>query len=307
MTDDGDKQKFDEQLSLLDARARKRRRFSLLLTAVLVGVTASLVLQLARDIVDKQAQVHRAEQSRGELDERLRTEEQKLDKATRAREKLEAEIRQLEATKKTYQDRILGEKEAHNLGSSQGVTNGKSPNDSVPIEARIPAGLQGTQAPVAAAQEHQALLIEESGKAPEGFSIKPSVKVTPGVGVSGRNIFKVQLWLDVPEAKRADVERVTYHLSPKYYLRNEIEGGAQPTFEAQFNVFACESTVLARVRLRDGTALAVDFDWCRHESWPARKKEPVIVTSEGQKTPTLPPLTTVPSSVPRPVPFPTPR
>ena len=293
MKDDGEKHDFDEQLSQLDARARKRRRKGLILTAVLIGVTGSLVLQLARDIVAKQAQVRRAEQSRGELDEQLKSEQQKLDKATRTREQLEAEIRQLEATKKSYQDRILAEKEAHNLNSNQGATNGKNPPDPGagtgrhdPTESQTAPPQQQSDAADAPVPVEEALLIEEEGKAPAGFFIKPSVNVTPALGFSGRDIFKVQLTTDVPEGKRADVERVSYHLSPKHYLRNVIEGGAAPTFEAKFNVFACESTVLVRVKLRDGTALAFDFDWCRHENWPDRKKEPVMISSEDEKTPT---------------------
>jgi len=294
MNDDGDKQDFDEQLSQLDARARKHRRKSLILTAVLVGITGSLVLQFARDIVEKQAQVRRAEQSRGELDEQLRSEQQKLDKATRTREQLEAEIRQLEATKKSYQDRILAEKEAHNSNSNQGISNGKTPPPDPgvgvtgrhdPTESQFGPPQQQADAVDAPVPAEEALLIEEEGKAPAGFFIKPTVNVTPALGFSGRDIFKVQITTDVPADKRADVERVSYHLSPKHYLRNVIEGGAEPTFEAKFNVFACESTVLVRVKLRDGTALAFDFDWCRHENWPDRKKEPVMMSSEDEKTP----------------------
>jgi hypothetical protein len=320
MMDDGDKHNLDEQFSLLDAQSRKRRRVGLILTAVLVGITGSLVLQLARDIVAKQAQVRQAEQSRGELDERLRTEQEKVDKASRTREKLEAEIRQLEAMKKSYQDRILSDKDAHNMGSPPATLNGKplqptpsstsngglkDPVESQSAPPRQTADMQADMPP-----PEEALLIEESGKAPPGFFIKPKVNVTPAVGASGREIFKVELETDVPEGKRADVERVSYHLSPKYYLRNVIEGGDAPTFQAKFNVFACESTVLVRVKLRDGTALAFDFDWCHHENWPDRKKEVVIVTSENEKTPTNPPVVASPSpskSIPIPPIVTTPR
>lgn len=279
--DGDDKLKIDEQFSLLDARARKRRRSSVVLTLALVAVTAMLVLRLAGDIVDKQAQVTRVEQSRGELDQQLRSEQEKLDAAIRIREKLEAEVKELEATKKGYQQRILSEKEAHNTGGSQGTGYDKPLPASAPsAESRVDPDAVGA-AP---------LLIEEAGKAPQGFVLTPNITVTPGRGTSGREIFKVQLSLDLPEAHRGNVERVVYHLSPKYYMRNTIEGGSAPPFEANFNVFACESTVLARVKLRDGTTLAVDFDWCRHEGWPDRKKQPVIIASEDEKVPAPAPV-----------------
>lgn len=303
MSDDGDRKSLDEQFLHLDAQSRKRRRSSLIMTAVLVGVTGSLVLQFARDIVNKQAQVRQAEESRGELGQRLRSEQEKLDYATKTKEKLEAEIRQLEATKKGYQDRILAEKEAHNNGgSSQGLTNGKTPQPPttgtgvgrIPEENPSAPEKPKDQQDDATVTEGN-LLIEESGKAPPGFFIKPRVNVQPGVGYSGREIFKVTLEADVPADKRADVERVSYHLSPKYYLRNVIDGGVAPSFGSSFNVFACESTVLVRVRLYDGTALAIDFDWCRHENWPVRKKEPVIIAPEDEKSAPSPPIT-APSS-----------
>jgi TolA-binding protein len=299
MMDEGDKEKLDAQFSLLDARARKRRRSSIIATIVLVGVTGLLVLRLARDIVDKQAQVQRVEKSRGDLDKQLRTEQEKLDAATAARKKLEAEIEDLEATKKSYQERILSEKDAHNFGlAPQGNQEKNSPAGVWEAGGRVTAGPGDIAVGPPEARESEALLIEEAGKAPEGMYIRPNVMVTPATGSSGREIFKIQLSLDIPEDKQADVERVTYHLSPKYYMKNEIYGWAAPTFEARFNVFACESTVLARVRLRDGTTLAVDFDWCRYNGWPARKKEPVIVTSEDEKFPINPPIATLPPKSP---------
>lgn len=293
--DAGDQEKLDAQFSLLDARSRKRRRSSVVATIVLVGITGLLVLRLARDIVDKQAQVQLVEKSRIELDKQLKSEQEKLDAATVARKKLEAEIKELETVKKSYQERILSEKDAHNFGLSlPEEEQGKSPRGNEPTTT----GQNDIAVGPPEAQESEGLLIEESGKAPEGFYIRPHVMVTPSTGSSGREIFKVQLSLDIPEDKQGDVERVTYHLSPKYYLKNEIYGWAAPTFEARFNVFACESTVLARVRLRDGTALAVDFNWCRYVGWPARKKEPVIVTSEDEKTPSNIPVATVPPRPP---------
>jgi hypothetical protein len=45
--------------------------------------------------------------------------------------------------------------------------------------------------------------------------------------------------------------------------------------------------VLARVKLRDGVTLAVDFDWCSFSGWPDRKKEAILVTSEEEKTPNI--------------------
>ena len=299
MIDEGDKEKLDAQFSLLDARSRKRRRSSVVATIVLVGITGLLVLRLARDIVEKQAQVQLVEKSRSELDKQLKSEQEKLDAATASRKKLETEIRELEAVKKSYQERILSEKDAHNFGLSLTDDLGKP---AAPTESSSGGRIPGNQVDIAVgppeAQVSEALLIEESGKAPEGFYIRPNVTVTPTTGLSGREVFKVQLSLDVPEDKQADIERVTYHLSPKYYLKNEIYGWAAPTFEARFNVFACESTVLARVRLRDGTTLAVDFDWCRDAGWPARKKEPVIVTSEDEKTPSNIPIATLPPRTP---------
>lgn len=278
MSEEVEKEKFDEQLSLLDARARKQRRSSIIMTVVMVVVTGALVLQFARDIVRKQAQVHYAETSRGELDQKLKSEQEKLDAATRAREKLEAEVKELEETKRNYQNRILSDKDAHNLGIAGRENQGKptlapTGSNAGPIPEDVPT------------QDRAAghLLIEESGKAPEGFYIKPSITVTPGIGSSGKDIFKIHLSLELPEAQRGAVENVSYHLSPKFYLRNEIGGGDVAPYDAKFNVFACESTVLARVRLRDGTTLAVDFDWCLVPGWPARKPEPVIVNSEDEK------------------------
>jgi TolA-binding protein len=299
MLDEGDKEKLDAQFSLLDARSRKRRRSSIIITIVLVGVTGTLVLQLAKDIVNKQAQVQRVEKSRGELDQQLRSEQEKLDTATQSRQKLEEEIKELEAVKKSYQDRILSEKDAHNFGEGERAHPGKFPTQDDPHVEAPPNGI-GDNVPVGppVAQESEALIIEEAGKAPEGLYIRPDITVTPALGLSGRQIFKIQVSLDLPEAQRSNVESVTYHLSPKYYLKNEVEGGGAPNFEAKFNVFACESTVLARVRLRGGTTLAVDFDWCRYSGWPVRKKEPVIVTSDDEKTPINVPITTAPTQRP---------
>ena len=294
MLDDGDKEKIDAQFSMLDARSRKRRQTSVIATVAITCVTGILVLRLARDIVDKQAQVSRVEKARGELDEKLKSEQDKLDAAVRTREKLESEIKDLEAAKRSYQNRILSEKDAHNMGSVESTNGGqgkppqgisKTPLDDVPKNGGIAADLG----------EAPALLIEEAGKAPAGFYIKPVVQVVPTIGTSGREVFKVALALDIPESERANVERVTYHLSPKYYLRNAIEGGAGPSFEAKFNVFACESTVLARVHLRGDIKVAVDFDWCRESGWPIRKKEPVIVAPEDEKAPLNAPPFNVPT------------
>ena len=288
-----EKEKFDVQLSLLDARARKHRRSSVVMTVVLVVVTGALVLQFAADIVRKQAQVHYAESSRGELDKQLKSEQEKLNAATRAREKLEAEVRDLEETKRSYQNKILSDKDAHNMGVRPPESQGK-PVASPTAGTRVDPDPEDVPTKTPKSGE---LIIEESGKAPEGFYIKPNVKVTPGVGSSGKDIFKVQLSLDIPEARRADVEIVSYHLSPKFYLRNEIGGGNEAPYEARFNVFACESTVLARVRLRDGTSLAVDFDWCVVPGWPVRKREPVIVNSEDEKA--IPKPAPIPTTAPR--------
>lgn len=285
-----EKEKFDAQLSVLDARARKHRRSSVVMTVVLVVVTGALVLQFAKDIVRKQALVYSAESSRGELDKKLKSEQEKLNAATRAREKLEAEVRELEETKRNYQNRILSDKDAHNMGLRPRESQGKpagSPSAGTKVDPD-PEDIPTTDTP-----KSGELIIEESGKAPEGFYIKPAVKVTPGIGSSGKDIFKVELSLSLPEARRADVETVSYHLSPKFYLRNEIGGGNEAPYEAKFNVFACESTVLARIRLRDGTTLAVDFDWCVVPGWPVRKREPVIVNSEDEK------------AIPKPAPVPT--
>ncbi|HRI62674.1 MAG TPA: hypothetical protein PK156_00505 [Polyangium sp.] len=299
MFEDGDKEKIDAQFSMLDARARKRRRTGLIVTVALTAVTGILVLRLARDIIDKQAQVSRAEQARGELDQKLKSEQEKLDAAVRTRAKLESEIKDLEATKRSYQNRILSEKDAHNMGGDANGSAGKTPQGLRPVPNPETPVTQTNPGIAEDLVDARALLIEESGKAPTGFFIKPVVNVVPGIGNSGKEIFKVLLALEIPEAQRANVERVTYHLSPKYYLRNTIEGGEGPSFEAKFNVFACESTVLGRVHLRGGTTVAVDFDWCRESGWPLRKKEPVMVAPEDEKSsanrpaPTSPPANTI--------------
>lgn len=280
MMDEGNKESIDAQFSLLDEKARKRRHKSIVQTIILVAITGTLVLRLAKDIVDKQAQVQSVEKSRGELDQRLKSEQEKLDSAIRAREKLESEIKDLEATKKSYQNRILSEKEAHNNSSGAGKPIGnRETQDTPPPDTKVGEEEMQAGAPI---------FIEEVGKAPEGFTIKPMVTVEPGTGVSGRQIFKVLVALEIPEQHRANIERVSYHLSPKYYAKNTIDGGSAPTFEAKFNVFACESTVLGRVLLRNGTMLAIDFDWCREPGWPVRKREPVMVNPEDAKTPPNP-------------------
>jgi hypothetical protein len=284
MMDERDQDNIHAQFSLLDEQSRKRRQKSIVQTIVLVAITGFLVLRLAKDIVDKQMQVQNVEKSRGELDQKLKSEQEKLDAAIRTREKLEGEIKDLEATKRSYQNRILGEKQA----SANGGTGAGKPAPT--SENQIPNSPNGRD-PVDDAGEAPDVttpIIEEVGKKPEGFTIKPNVIVLQGTGISGREIFKVSLMLEVPEHHRANVERVSYHLSPKYYLKNMIDGGGAPNFEAKFNVFACESTVLARVLLRDGTMLAVDFDWCREPGWPVPKREPVIVNAEDAKTPPNP-------------------
>jgi hypothetical protein len=251
MMDDGDKENIDAQFSRLDEKARHHRRKSIVQTIVLVVITGLLVLRLAGDIVEKQAQVHSAEQSRGELDKKLKSEQEKLDAAIRAREKLEDEIKDLEATKKSYQNRILGEKTnitATGTGTGKPPSNPESP-DITPPDKQVGLDDAAIELPI---------IIEEVGKAPEGFSIKPTVFVEPSVGTSGRQIYKVLLALEVPEAHRANVERVSYHLSPKYYLKNTVDGGGAPNFEAKFNVFACESTVLGRVLLLVSTIRMAD-------------------------------------------------
>jgi cell division protein ZapA (FtsZ GTPase activity inhibitor) len=274
MLDEGSHEHIDAQFSALDERSRKMRRKSIAQTVALVVITGLLVLRLANDIVQKQAQVQSVEKSRGELDQRLKSEQEKLSAAIQTREKLEGEIKDLEATKRSYQNRILGEKEAGNVSSGAG----KAPE--FPLSPT-----NGQPDPDDAAVTPPSLIIEEVGKAPEGFFIKPSVIVQPGQGSSGRDVYKILLSLEVPATQHENIEQVSYHLSPNYYLRNQIEGGGSPNFEAKFNVFACESTVLARVKLRGGTTLAVDFDWCREKGWPERKREPVIVSAEDEKKP----------------------
>lgn len=277
--DESDKDNIHAQLSLLDEQSRKRRQKSIVQTIILVAITGMLVLRLAQDIVDKQAQVQHVENARGQLDQKLKSEQEKLDTAIRAREKLEGEIKDLEATKRSYQNRILGEKEP---SASAGSGAGKPANS---VEVNSPPSPNGLDPQDDATGAPTAIIIEEVGKTPDGFTVKPTVFVQQGVGISGREIYKVLLALEIPENHRGNVERVSYHLSPTYYLKNMIDGGGAPNFEAKFNVFACESTVLARVLLRNGTMLAVDFDWCRESGWPIPKREPVIVNADDSKTP----------------------
>lgn len=292
---DVEKEQLDQKFSLLETRAKKRRRSSILLTFVLVFVTAVLVLQLANEVVVQQERARTAEKPQAAASSQV----DELRRQSELLAKLDAERKQLEKANKNFQQRILDDK---GIGEGIITTAGRTPE---PISSNVTPPPHGPETEDIQ-EKAEALVIEEDGKAPAGFVMTPKVDVLPSRGTSGREIFKVRLWLEVPADKRGEVEQVTYHLSPKHYLlKRLIEGDATPPFAANFNVFSCESTALARAKLKNGATVAVDFDWCDHAGWPERKKEVVILAPEEEKQPAKP--ATVPSHTPVPVPIPTPR
>lgn len=259
--DADEKVDIDKELSAIEERAKTRRRRSVFATLVPVALTGLAVLVFARDIDKKRGELSAVEGKKREVESKLDAQRKELDEATRAGQELEKKIGRLRDEKKDLEDYLRG------------------------LRSTAPEGAARK------AEGPESVVLEGEGKAPEGLQVIPRARVTPRA--SGRAM-DVVLSLEVPEGQTNPIKSVVYELNPVYYfMRRELEGGPAPSFEATVTVYACKSTVLAKITLEGGARLDVDFDWCRAEGWPAAKPEQVVEPppEQEQRTPrpTFPP------------------
>jgi len=266
-----EKEKIEAELSAIEARARVRRRRSALATLLPVALTAAVVLGFAIHISSQKQELHETRTVKEQLDAELRAEQDKLDQVEKSKKKLEEETKRLEERKKSLEDYLRSQR-ASGSGS-----------------AKIAEAHASADAP-------ESVVLSEEGDVPAGLRATPRARVTPRVGSKGVPVYDVVLSLDVPEAQKESISRVVYELNPIFYItKRELVGDDAPTFEAKASVYACKSTVLAKIELRDGSRMEVDFDWCRAEGWPAKKTEQLQVVEpeplqevERKQEPTLP-------------------
>lgn len=250
-----DKEKLEAELSALEERARARRQKSMVVTLVPVLLTALIVVYFAIDIAKKNIELYDTRKAKQELDQKLDEGQQKLDEVEKSRKKLEEETRRLEDRKKELEAYLRSQR-------------GESP----------PASAGAARAPEAP----ESVVLKEEGKVPEGLRLTPRARVLPRPGVRGLAVYDVVLYLDVPEAQKDSIKRVVYELNPVFYIsKRELVGGDAPSFEAAATVYACKSTVITRVELRDGSRLELDFDWCRAEGWPQKGQEKQVVEPQS--------------------------
>jgi len=264
---------IEAELSALAARARARGRRSALLTLVLVAVTGAFVLVFASDINHKRSEVAQLEAQKRRLDDELRTQQQKVEKAERAGEELDAKVEKLKEERKKLEDYIR---------------------------------TQRVEAPAAAAKLSDApssvVLAAEDG-AQDKLVVVPHARLAP---TNSKRAFDVVLSIDVPTGDMSSIASVTYELNPIYYFVKRELVVEEPPFEAKVTVYLCKSTVLVKVKMKDGSKMEVDFDWCRANGWPAPQPEEVIEQpppeevqgrrppDEGGRIPPNPPGTTNP-------------
>ncbi len=252
---------IDKELSTIEARAKTRRRRSMLATLVPVALTGLAVLVFAYDIHKKRAELSALDAEKRALDDELAAKQGKLEKATNTGEELETKIGRLRNEKKDLEDYLR----------------------SLRTEAKV----EGPESVVLGAE----------GAKVEGLTVVPHARVTKSQ--SGRAL-DVVFSLDVQEGQTGRIKNVVYELNPVYYfVKREMTGGVAPSFEATASVFACRSTVLVKLTLEDGARMDLDFDWCRAEGWPAPKQEAVLDPAEAPPGRPPPPHKTSPTEPPR--------
>ncbi|WP_281325908.1 hypothetical protein [Polyangium sp. 6x1] len=250
-----ERERLEAELSALEERARSQRQRSMLLTLVPVLLTALIVVYFAIDIAQKNIELYDTRKAKEELDQRLSEGQTKLDEVEKSRKKLEDETRRLEDRKKDLEAYLRSQRAESPLAS---------------------AGIART------ADAPESVVLTEEGKVPEGLRPTPRVRVLQRPGIRGNSVFDVILSLDVPEAQKDTIKRVVYELNPVFYIsKSELVGGDAPSFEAAATVSACKSTVVAKIELRDGSRMELDFDWCRTEGWPQKKADKQIVEKQS--------------------------
>ncbi len=243
-----EKEKLDAALEALEARARVRRRGSMLVTLVPVGLTALIVGGFAIHIGTKNLELYDARKSAEELDQRLAEGQVKLAEVEKSRKQLEDETKRLEDRKKDLESYLRSQRTEAEGPTTAGIARAVDAPESV--------------------------VLAEEGKVPEGLRPTPRASVMSRPGIAGQPVYDVILSLDVAEAQKDAIARVVYELNPVYYIsKRELVGGDAPTFEAAATVYACKSTVITKIELRDGSRMELDFDWCRSEGWPRQKSQ----------------------------------
>jgi len=264
-----EQKKLDEQISAIEERARVGRRASILLTFVPLILMGAVVVGFAYDIRQKRAEVAAMEDQKRKLDAELREEQEKLKKAEAAGEELDAKTSKLRDEKKELEDYLRGLRE-------------KGPERIIGGEVEAPPSV----------------VLTAEGEGRDDFRPAPKAQIKPRP--SGR-AYEVTLSLDLPQAKLDSIQQVTYELNPLFYfVRHELTVTKAP-FEAELTVYACKSTVLAKIVLKNGSKIEVDYDWCRAEGWPPPKQEQVEQEPEkgAEPKPPGPPNPRPPGLFPR--------
>jgi cell division protein FtsL len=257
-----DKTDIDQRLSLIEQRAKARRKRTAILTFAPVIVTGCIVLVLAREVASKRMDLQQLEQKARDLEAQVRDKQ-------RERERLEGENKQLEDRKRSLQRFIEGLHERRD-------------------RAGLVAGPEAEKTP-------ESVVISQLGDVPETFVPVPEVTVEPRLGDKGRDIFDVTLSIG-PENQLGQVERVTYDLNKDWYAENQFEIAQGPRFNASFSVYECLGTVLVTVKLKSGSSTQVALDWCKNDRWPrpaqtisAPAPEPELGKPPGPGRPIRPP------------------
>jgi cell division protein FtsL len=257
--DADDKTDIEQRLSLIEERARARRKRTAILTFAPVIVTGAIVLVLAREVASKRLDLQQLEEKARGLEAQVRDKQ-------REREQLEGENKQLEERKKLLQ-RFIEKLHEPSGGPSASLAPERSPE----------------------ARETESVIVSQRGDVPAAFSPEPRVTLNPRKLPRGREVVDVTLSLDVPEPQREAIESVTYDLNKDWYGNNQFSSSDKPTYDARFTVYECLGTVLVTVKLKNGSSTAVALDWCKNDGWP--KPPQNIGAPEPEPAPLEPPGT----------------
>jgi TolA-binding protein len=231
--DQDQKTKLDDRLKKLEARARARKRMSLMTTLASVLLTGVVFVFLVREVANKGLELTR-------LEDKARSLEGQVSEKRKERERLEAENKQLEERQRSLRQFIEGQ---HERPSAPHAVPGEPP---------------------------PSVVVSEEGAIPDTFVLVPRVEVEPEKAPSARGVMGVRLSLDVPEAHRALIESVTYDLNKDSYKKNQFVSEAGPSFAVEIMVYDCVGTVLATVKLKNGSIKSVAFEWCKENGWPPK-------------------------------------
>jgi hypothetical protein len=85
-----------------------------------------------------------------------------------------------------------------------------------------------------------------------------------GVDSEGMPLYRFELWLEAPEAARAQIRSVSYkYPAPSAEPSEQSSGEAQSGFRVRFAAASCARRATVTVVMRDGSEQTADFDGCK--------------------------------------------